>query len=133
MNGKFFKCDCGSEGLWIEYDHGFGTEISLFQSDPQNRSFMNRFSLAWQCIKGKPYSDMIILDEQKIADLVDYLTEIQNCDHEEDNYNETVLVAADKLCGLSCGTVIDSIIEYVKRPNCSQAQVNRLTSILNNL
>ena len=78
MEGKFFKCDCGSEGLWIERDDGFGTEISLFKSDPQNRSFMNRLSLAWQCMKGEPYSDMIILDDKKIADIIDYLVEVQN-------------------------------------------------------
>ena len=78
MIGKFFKCECGSEGLWIEHDYGFGTEISLFKTDPQNRSFKNRLLLAWECLKGKPYADMIILDNQKIADLVDYLVEIQN-------------------------------------------------------
>lgn len=78
MTGKFFKCECGSEGLWIEHDCGFGTEISLFKTDPQNRSFKNRLLLAWECLKGKPYADMIILDNQKIADLVDYLVEIQN-------------------------------------------------------
>ena len=78
MNGKFFKCECGSEGLWIEHDYGFGIEISLFKTDPQNRSFKNRLLLAWECLKGKPYADMVILDNQKIADLVDYLVEIQN-------------------------------------------------------
>ena len=78
MNGKFFQCDCGSEGIWVEYIDGFGTDISLFISNPQIRSFKNRLSLAWACLKGKPYTDMIILNDQKIADLVDHLVEIQN-------------------------------------------------------
>lgn len=78
MNGKFFKCDCGSEGLWIEHDAKFGTEISLFINDPQIRSFKNRLSLAWECLKGNPYKDMVILDNEKIADMIDYLIEIQN-------------------------------------------------------
>ena len=133
MKGKFFKCECGSEGLWVEYDHGFGTEISLFKTDPQNRSLKNRLILAWECLKGKPYTDMVLLDDQSLADLVDQLVDIQNRDHIKENYKETVSATADKLCGLSCGTAIDSIIEYVKRPDCSKVQLNRLISDLNKL
>ena len=81
MKGKFFKCECGSEGLWVEYDQYFGTEIALFHRSPQDRSWRNRISLAWNCIKGKPYADMVLLDDQSLADLVDYLADIQNRDH----------------------------------------------------
>ena len=130
MKGKFFKCECGSEGLWVEHDLGFGTEISLFKTDPQNRSFKNRLILAWQCLRGKPYADMVLLDDQSLADLVDQLVDIQNRDHAEENYKQTVSDAADKLCGLSCGTAVDSIIEYAKRPDCSAAQLERLISDL---
>ena len=78
ITGKFFQCECYQDGIFVQYDHGFGTEIALFKTDPQNRSFKNRLLLAWECLKGTPYTDMVILDDQKIADLVDYLTEIQN-------------------------------------------------------
>lgn len=133
MKGNFFKCNCGSEGLWVEHDYGFGTEFSLFQTDPQNRSFKNRLILAWECLKGKPYANMVLLDDQSLADLVDQLLNIQNRNHAEENYKETVFAAADKLCGLSCGTAVDSIIEYVKRPDCSQAQIERLITELTKL
>ena len=80
MKGKFFKCECGSEGLWVEYDGCGSTELSLFHHDPQNRSWRNRIRLAYACLKGKPYTDMMLLNEQSLADLVDHLVAIQNRD-----------------------------------------------------
>lgn len=78
MKGKFFKCDCGSEGLWVEYDGYDSTEIALFHYNPQDRSWHNRIRLAWKCLKGKPYADMVLLNDQTLADLADQLAEIQN-------------------------------------------------------
>jgi len=78
MKGKFFKCDCGSEGLWVEYDGYDSTEIALFHYDPQDRSWHNRIRLAWKCLRGKPYADMVLLNDQTLADLADQLAEIQN-------------------------------------------------------
>ena len=80
MKGKFYKCDCGSEGLWVESDGYGSTELSLFQHSPQNRSWSNRIRLAWNCLKGKPYTDMVLLNDQSLADLVDQLVDIQNRD-----------------------------------------------------
>jgi hypothetical protein len=90
MKGKFFRCDCGSEGLWVEYDGCGSTEFSLFQHNPQNRSWRNRIKLALQCLRGKPYSDMIILSDESLTDLVNYLVEIQNHNDAGENYKETV-------------------------------------------
>ena len=133
MEGKFFRCDCGSEGLWVEYSGYFGTEISLFHSNPRDKSWCNRFKLAWKCLLGKPYTDMVLLNDQCIADLVDHLIDIQNLDHTTENNKETVSMAADKLCGLSCGIAVDAVLEYVNRPDCSQTQIKRLISKLNEL
>jgi hypothetical protein len=133
MKGKFFKCDYISEGLYVEYDMHCGTEISLFVHDPQNRGWRNRLRLAWACLKGNPYSDMVLLSDEKIADLVDHLIEIQSINHAEENYKETIAQAANKLCGLSCGTAVDAVLEYVKRPDCSKAQIQRLISELKKL
>lgn len=80
MKGKFFRCDCGSEGLWVEYDGYGSTEFSLFHYNPQDRSWHNRIRLAWQSLKGKPYTDMMLLNDQRLADLVDHLADIQNRD-----------------------------------------------------
>jgi hypothetical protein len=78
MKGKFFKGSCGSDGLWIEYDRDFGTEISLFPCDPQNLSWGNRVSMAWACLKGETYGDEVVFCNQQIADLTEHLLEIQN-------------------------------------------------------
>ncbi len=133
MKGKFFKCDWNAEGLYVEYDTHFGTEFSLFVCNPQNRSWRNRLRLAWACLKGKPYCDMVLLSDEKIADLVDHLIEIQSIDHAEENYKEAIAQAANRLCGLSCGTAVDAVLEYVKRPDCSKAQTQRLLSELTKL
>jgi len=132
MKGKFFKCDCGADGLWVEYSRHFGTEIALFSRDPSNRSWSNRIRLAWACLRGKPYKDDVILCDQQVADLIDHLIKIQNYDQEAE-YTETIEHIADRLCGVSCGTAVDSIIEYVKRPDCSKAQLNRLISDLTSI
>ena len=81
MKGKFFKCDCGSEGLWVEYGGYDSTEFALFHYSPQDRSWSNRIRLAWNCLKSKPYSDMVLFNDQTLADLVDHLTDIQNRDY----------------------------------------------------
>jgi len=78
MKGKFIRCECGSEGLYIEYDGYGSTEIALFRHNPQDRSWRNRIRLAYACLKGKPYTDMVLLNDQTLADLVDQLVEIQN-------------------------------------------------------
>lgn len=78
MNGKFFKCECYQDGIFVQHDEGWGTEFAFYLSSPNNRSWKNRIKLAWACLKGKPYSDMVILDDQALADLVDYLIAIQN-------------------------------------------------------
>ena len=133
MKGKFFKCDCSAEGLYVEYDMHYGTKISLYAHNPESRRWSNRIKLAWNCLKGKPYTDMLILNDQSLADLVDHLVDIQNRDHAEENYKETIAHAADRLCGLSCGTAVDAVLEYVNRPDCSQTQIKRLISKLNEL
>lgn len=132
MKGKFFKCDYGADGVWVEYSRHFGTEIALFSRDPSNCSWSNRIRLAWACLRGKPYVDEILLNDQSLMDLVDHLVEIQNYDQKAE-YTETIEHIANRLCGVSCGAAIDSILEYIKRPDCSKAQINRLTSVLNKL
>ena len=132
MKAKFFKCDCSHGGLYVQYESDWGCQFSHYHYDVSHR-WMNRLKSAWKCLCGKPYTDMVLLDDQSLADLVDHLCDIQNRDHSKEDYKETVSEAANKLCGLTCGTAVDSIIEYVKRPDCSKAQLNRLISDLNKL
>lgn len=77
MKDKFYMCECHCGVLHIEYDSDMGLQIALFERNA-SRSWRNRFRLAWNAIKGRPYADMVILNNQQIADLVDQLVEIQN-------------------------------------------------------
>lgn len=79
ITGKFFKCECYREGIFVQHDVGWGTEFAFFTNDPTRRPWKNRLRLAWACLKGRPYADMVILNNQELADLVDHLVEIQNC------------------------------------------------------
>ena len=77
MKDKFYMCECHCGVLHIEYDFDMGLQIALFERNV-SRSWRNRIRLAWNAIKGRPYADMVILNNQQIADLVDQLVEIQN-------------------------------------------------------
>ena len=77
MKDKFYMCECRCGVLHLEYEPDMGLEIALYERNV-SRSWRNRFRLAWNAIKGRPYADMIILNNQQIADLVDQLVEIQN-------------------------------------------------------
>jgi hypothetical protein len=77
MKNNYYMCECKCGVLATDYDPSYGLEISFFQYQP-NRSFKNRLRLAWNALCGRPYTDMVILNDQQIADFVDYLAEIQN-------------------------------------------------------
>jgi hypothetical protein len=49
----------------------------MFSRHPLH-SLKNKIRLAWSALKGQPYTDMVILNNQQIADLVDQLAGIQN-------------------------------------------------------
>jgi hypothetical protein len=74
---KYFKCNCGGELLEIEHDKEFGTTFAIFSLD-YRRGLKNRLRLAWKALTGNPYNDMILFNDQDIADIVDHLIEIQN-------------------------------------------------------
>ena len=77
MNTNYYMCECHCGVLHVEYEPDIGLQIALFERNV-SRSWRNRFRLAWNAIKGRPYADMVILNNQQIADLVDQLTCIQN-------------------------------------------------------
>lgn len=77
MKQKFIYCQCGCGGLFLQYDNDFGLEITPM-SRPYSMSFKDRIRYAWATLCGKPYADFIILGKKEVADLTDYLVEIQN-------------------------------------------------------
>jgi hypothetical protein len=44
----------------------------------------------------------------------------------DEQYDRVISELADYLCGVSCGTAVDVVVNYVKRPDCSKHQLNRL-------
>ena len=76
MKQKFIKCTCGCGGILLQHDE-YGLEISPL-SRPYSLSWKDRIRYAWAILCGKPYADFIILGKKEVADLTDYLVEIQN-------------------------------------------------------
>lgn len=79
MKEQYFKCECGCGILHLAYDETFGLEIAMFER-PVSRSWSNRLRLAWSALRGRPYSDMVVLHSQQIANLAEYLHGVQNHD-----------------------------------------------------
>jgi hypothetical protein len=124
MNNKYYICECRCGVLCFQYEQGLGLEIAMFSQHP-SRSLWNRVRLAWNALSGQPYTDMVILNDQQIADLVDQLTEIQNCD--EYNRDAPLYSIIHKLHEYDSKQAIDVILEYLKQTKYS-AHTQRLIS-----
>lgn len=130
MKTAFFKCDCNHGGLHLSYNNVFGLEIAHLVRDPYQRSWRYRFAAAWSALCGKPYQDMVILNNAQIADLVDYLIAVQN-ESSDERYNEKLEHIETMLCGLGhCDTVVDGILKWINSSDCSSRAANRLKESL---
>lgn len=65
----FIRCDCGAEGLYVEKDEDEFL-ISLFYCSSYKISIKHKLKWIWQIIKGKPYSDCVILNEDRMNDFL---------------------------------------------------------------
>jgi hypothetical protein len=110
MKTKFFICECKCGVIHLDYDPDWGLEIAMFERSVA-RSWWNRIRQAWSALRGKPYTDMIILNEQQIADLVDYLFEVQNRDYAT---KKSIYAVVEKLHEYDSKEVIDALVDYVK-------------------
>lgn len=78
---KTLPCACYSEKLHLEWDEEFKQlNISIWEPYGTERfSFLQRLRHCWKILKtGIPYGDQIIMEEKHIADLVDFLINVQN-------------------------------------------------------
>lgn len=50
----------------------------------------------------------------------------------DEEYNQFVAEAADYLCGFSCGTAVDIVLNYAGRPDLSMHHLQRLVEELTN-
>jgi hypothetical protein len=70
----FILCDCRSEILFLDHDYEYAlTELAIYEnmaSYTDKMSFWQRVKYVYQIlIKGKPYSDQIILNNEQLKDL----------------------------------------------------------------
>lgn len=75
---EFIQCECGSEYIVLEPQDEEMLECGLFlsvlESAYHKPSFWHRFRHIWHTLKtGKPYSDQICLDLDKVKELEVYL------------------------------------------------------------
>lgn len=73
----FYLCDCYSHGLFIEKDSETNSIlINCFERgfDGRKMSFLERLRWCFYIIKnGHPYTDMIVLNENKVTELIKFL------------------------------------------------------------
>jgi len=110
MKSKFFVCECKCGAIYLDYDSDWGLEIAMFQRNV-TRSWWNQIRQAWSALRGKPYTDMVILNEQQIADLVDFLFEVQNHNH---TAKTSIYSVVEKLHEYDSREVVDALVDYVK-------------------
>lgn len=69
----FLKCDCGSEGVLVEYDETCGTfDVSvLAQHNIKKINWYNRIKVF---LTGKLYHDQIVLNKRKAGELISFLS-----------------------------------------------------------
>ena len=76
-NEKFIVCDCYSHSLFLEKDNDDNTlYISVFERGLDGKKMSIKERLRWAfyiIINGHPYTDMIILNSDKVKDLNDFL------------------------------------------------------------
>ncbi len=124
MKSNYYSCECKCGAIYVDYDPTWGLEIALLQRDVK-RSWWNRLRVAWSALRGRPYTDMVILNDDQIANLVDYLVDIQNIE----NYNKTTTVykIVNNLHEYDSKQTIDAILEYLKQKK-SNTHIKRLIS-----
>ncbi len=74
----FIVCDCRSEILMIEYDHGLRiADFAMYETFTayQNKmSLWQRIRCCWQVLwKQKPYTDNIVLSNKQLKELKSFL------------------------------------------------------------
>lgn len=78
---SFILCDCKSEVLVLEYDDEYNLmELSIYEnlsSYSHKMSFWQKLRYIYQVlVKGRPYSDQMILNKEQIKHMANFLTSI---------------------------------------------------------
>lgn len=78
----FYVCNCHNEVLLVEYDHSIKmADVSIFEksySFKHKMSLWQRVRYCWRVISNKrPYLDEIMLDNQQLVELRNFLNQIE--------------------------------------------------------
>jgi len=129
MKGQFYKCECGHGGLYADYNHHSGLELTHMVRDPYTRKWSHRIAQAWAALRGKPYTDMVYLNRAQTSDLADYLLAAQK-ETQNERHAEDLERIEGFLFGWSCETAVDGIIKWANTSDCSKHAYERLKSSL---
>lgn len=92
MNNKilYVECDCHDHGHMIIFDYikdQYGKDVYLSVQPNRDIRFWKRLVYAVRYVLGIQYSgsnfEEVVLDDKAIADIVDFLVEIQNDNRKE--------------------------------------------------
>lgn len=74
----FIKCECGCEGLHISKD-SFDECVyfSLWYYGYPHFSIKHKLRWIWNIVEGKPYSDLIIVEQSRIQEIIDVLEKMK--------------------------------------------------------
>jgi hypothetical protein len=75
---KYISCTCCCAVLCVEHDMEDDppvdlTYIAIYERYP-DRSFKQRIRLAWQTLKGHPYTDHLVLGKEERVAIIDALS-----------------------------------------------------------
>lgn len=75
MSEEFFiKCECGTEGLYIEKDDEYNEIcMAMWHTGKDYLSFAEKLRWIWNILKNKPYSDHFIISTSRVQELIDTL------------------------------------------------------------
>ena len=79
---KILKCSCSSEMIRFAYDDEMETfDVSIWSFQNSHRPYWkDKLRWIWRILTvGSPYGDQVLLEKEQVAELVDYLVEMQNC------------------------------------------------------
>lgn len=104
---EFIQCECGSEYVVLEpqdvEELQDGLYMSIWTRAYDKPSFWHRFRHIWYTlIHGKPYTDQVCLDLDKVKELNKYLTnfivlaELEKKQNKKHNKSNTILIYPNK-------------------------------------
>ena len=78
-NKRFWiPCSCGAHGMQIEKDESDSdVYIALWQHGQQPMSIMHKLRWMWSIIEGRPFRDQIVIDQERLQNIIDALTEMK--------------------------------------------------------